>query len=61
MMVLIDPPEGWKYGFPKIYNNHDNKSVEEWLVENGYPQYLVDQGMARYCWFTEILDDGDVV
>ncbi len=37
-MILIDPPSGWKYGFPKPFDNPDNKTTEEWLVENGYPE-----------------------
>jgi hypothetical protein len=38
----IDPPEGWRYGFPKIYPNDGKKNVYEWLVENGYPQEKID-------------------
>ena len=36
--MIIDPPSGWMYGFPKVYNNPDNLSTEEWLVKNGYPE-----------------------
>ncbi len=35
---LVDPPSGWKYGFPKVYDNPDNLPMEEWLVKNGYPE-----------------------
>lgn len=50
-MLLIDPPSGWKYGFPKPYDNPDNKPLEEWLLENGYPQKEIDNSGAKYCRF----------
>ena len=34
---MIDPPSGWKYGFPKEIPEHiDN--TKKWLIENGYPE-----------------------
>lgn len=41
MALWIDPPSGWRYGFPKIYSGQGN--VLEWLVENGYPQKEIDR------------------
>ena len=35
--VLVDPPSGWLYGFPKPMPV-DTKDVNEWLVQNGYPR-----------------------
>jgi hypothetical protein len=48
-MKMIDPPSGWKYGFPKpIPTNVVN--VKEWLVENGYPKSEIDRyGDWFYC------------
>lgn len=40
--LYIDPPSGWKYGFPKIYNPATDGKVMDWLVENGYPQKEID-------------------
>lgn len=37
-ILMIDPPSGWKYGFPKPYTRTNDKTLQEWLVENGYPQ-----------------------
>lgn len=42
--IIIDPPDGWRYGFPKeipreIYNSN---KITEWLVDNGYPQKTID-------------------
>lgn len=48
-MKMIDPPSGWKYGFPKPIPE-DVKDVKEWLVEQGYPQELIDElGEYFYC------------
>ena len=46
---IIDPPSGWKYGFPKPIPD-DIKDARPWLVENGYPQKLIDElGEHFYC------------
>lgn len=37
MNTYIDPPEGWKYGFPKIVPEN-TKDVRQWLIDNGYPE-----------------------
>lgn len=37
----IDPPEGWKYGFPKKLPE-GTEDVHNWLVENGYPKTLIE-------------------
>ena len=34
---MIDPPEGWKYGFPKEIPEHVDNTVC-WLIQNGYPE-----------------------
>ena len=38
---MIDPPSGWKYGFPKVLPD-DVTNTMKWLVENGYPQAEID-------------------
>jgi hypothetical protein len=51
-MLLIDPPSGWKFGFPKPYDNPENKPIEEWLVNNGYPASEFNkEGKCYYCRF----------
>lgn len=52
-LMLIDPPLGWKFGFPKEYVEKEGETVEQWLVSNGYPQEYVDEGYANYCWILE--------
>ena len=39
--LIIDPPNGWKYGFPKPVHNEvlDSKeNLANWLIEQGYPK-----------------------
>lgn len=39
--LIVDPPEGWKYGFPKRMPEDiigsDRKIFCEWLIAQGYP------------------------
>ena len=41
-VLMIDPPSGWKYGFPKPLPDPKPENVLAWLVENGYPQSEID-------------------
>lgn len=41
MIYIIDPPEGWKYGFPKT-TTRKPKSYKAWCIRNGYPKKLAD-------------------
>ena len=34
---MIDPPSGWKYGFPKEIPE-DVDDTRQWLIDNGYPE-----------------------
>lgn len=58
-IVMYDPPEGWKYGFPKQYKPLHGESEEETLRRDGYPEKLLQQGMAKYCRFWEREVTGD--
>ena len=55
-VTMIDPPSGWKYGFPKpmpkVFATW--KEQEEWLVSEGYPQSEIDScGDHFYCRYWE--------
>lgn len=55
IVKMIDPPGGWRYGFPKIIP--EGVDVIKWLVEQGYPQAEIDScGDHFYCryWQEEI-------
>jgi len=49
-MKIIDPPSGWKYGFPKPIPEDRINDQLVWLVEQGYPQKEIDDlGEYFYC------------
>jgi hypothetical protein len=54
MFRYVDPPSGWKYGFPKLWNGEGDMC--EWLVEEGYPHSEIVK-MGKYffvrCWAPE--------
>jgi len=56
MKKWIDPPSGWKYGFPKTFDTEKDGDIHTWLVANGYPQEeiedLGDQFYVRQ-WLTD--------
>jgi hypothetical protein len=56
MKTMIDPPYGWRYGFPKALPDDispDNpKQIRAWLLSEGYPERDVDFAMS-YCRFWE--------
>ena len=64
-VMMIDPPSGWLYGFPKPLPDPKPESMIEWLVENGYPQEEIDKMKEYfYCryWETELdINYGEVV
>ena len=44
MPKMVDPPEGWRYGFPKVCDKEFKTGEEfnDWLVENGYPRKVIE-------------------
>lgn len=46
---FYDPPEGWKYGFPKAYRPLEGESVEDTLKRDGYPESMLQ--FANHCRF----------
>ena len=60
-VTMIDPPSGWRYGFPKVIPDDRRKDVTAWLVENGYPQYEIDNwGNDMVCRYWEA-DEEDLI
>lgn len=57
---MIDPPSGWRYGFPKpLTLRYPGQKHTEWLLEQGYPQREIDScGDYFFCryWEEEIKD-----
>jgi len=54
--IWIDPPEGWKFGFPAIYDPDTDGQMSEWIVNKGYPVSLIQEygeSWAVRCWPAE--------
>lgn len=52
-LVWIDPPSGWRYGFPKLWNKDTVPNCVKFLIDNGYPHEIVeDLGDSFFvrCW-----------
>ena len=41
---MIDPPSGWKYGFPKELPKdiQEPEGINDWLISEGYPKKIID-------------------
>lgn len=51
--VLYDPPEGWRYGFPKVWPSFlqvTTGNIKRELERNGYPKRDSDFA-SRHCRF----------
>jgi len=56
-MIWVDPPEGWKYGFPAIYDPEKDGQMSEWIVRKGYPLLTIKEygdAWAVRCWPVEV-------
>ena len=50
LRVWVDPPSGWKYGFPKVWERKsDDDSMSEWLIAEGYPEKMIEKFGAVFC------------
>ena len=43
----IDPPGGWKYGFPKVIPD-DVTDIKKWLIDNEYPKVEIDSWAEHF-------------
>lgn len=55
-ILIIDPPSGWRYGFPKVLpKNVKPENLRSWFVENGYPESEVDMAIKwSRSWYQEV-------
>ena len=51
IMEGYDPPEGWRYGFPRPYQPKEGETLADTLRRDGYPEKLIAEGMADHCRF----------
>jgi hypothetical protein len=51
----VDPPSGWRYGFPRLYDPARDGNMRAWMIASGYPERLANQGLD--CTFTAQTED----
>ena len=54
--LWVDPPEGWKFGFPAIFDPDTDGQMSEWIVNKGYPIEVIKEygeSWAVRCWPAE--------
>lgn len=39
MKLWVDPPQGYLYGFPKVWDDEVDGDCEAWMIAQGYPRY----------------------
>lgn len=46
-MMVVDPPEGWRYGFPKAvpkgYMKMSWEDKKKWYISEGYPAEKIEE------------------
>lgn len=40
--LFVDPPSGWQYGFPALWNKDTYPELEDFLKAKGYPEDQID-------------------
>ena len=55
--MLIDPPRGWAYGFPKKLPTPPPDNLHQWLIEQGYPEEEI-KSYGKY-FFCRYLSEDD--
>jgi len=48
-VLMVDPPMGWMYGFPKPVD--ESKTIREMLIEAGYPSSLISPALEHLRFF----------
>lgn len=48
MKYWVDPPSGWMYGFPKVWDEDIDEELPDWLAANGYTDLLYYVRMWPY-------------
>ena len=60
-MLLYDPPDGWRYGFPRPYSPLPGETLEQTLLRDGYPKYEIDRGGSKHVRFLGSKEELDEV
>ena len=52
--LVVDPPSGWRYGFPMVWDKELEPDLKTFLRAKGYPEKDLDFAMNHIrMWFPE--------
>ncbi len=54
--LFIDPPSGWMYGFPRVYDEEKDVPLEDFLIHHGYPEEEVEFAMKHIRTWPDVED-----
>ena len=62
--LMVDPPEGWRYGFPKPVHEEfhtlgEDFDLKKWFISEGYPKERVRLALQYSRYFEMEIDNGD--
>lgn len=61
MKLWVDPPSGWRYGFPKVWDGTKDPDVDNWMRQVGYPDEVRESyGKHFYMRMWEAVEDDNV-
>lgn len=58
-VLMVDPPSGWKYGFPKPMPKN-GITLEEFLKEANYPKDLISLALKNTRYWEEEVEETTV-
>jgi hypothetical protein len=59
--MMVDPPQGWRYGFPKSYDKSRDGDLGMFLKNGGYPVEDIDFALRYLRMWPENNERIDVV
>ena len=58
--LIVDPPSGWQYGFPALWDKAEYPKVEDFLRAKGYPEDQIEFAMSYMrMWLPQENTNGD--
>lgn len=54
--LWVDPPSGWRFGFPKIWDKVKYPDFKSWLIYQGYPEEEYERYNGNYIRYWEAND-----
>ena len=57
--LMVDPPSGWQYGFPALWDKEQYPELKDFLKAKGYPEDQIDFALNYIrMWFPEEENNG---